>query len=154
MEIPEALLLDWTIRLDDPTLALGRLWNSSLLWDKESWGRNEWVSMWGFLVPVWREMEQTERQEKLLTLCSLSGIAYTVGPPYLIRIHISWFNQPWIKNIPKKFQKVPKRKTWICHVLAAISMTFSLYLQAFTGYLHCIRYKWSRDDLKYTSECA
>ena len=38
----------------------------------------------------------------------------------------------------KKFQKFPKIKTWACHVLVTIYTVFTLYLQVFTQYLHCI----------------
>ena len=43
------------------------------------------------------------------------------------RFHTHGFNLPHIKSIwEKKFQKVPKSKTWICHVLAAIYIAFTL----------------------------
>ena len=38
------------------------------------------------------------------------------------------------KIIGKKFPKVPKRKTWICPLLTAIYISFTLYLQLFTQY--------------------
>ena len=47
----------------------------------------------------------------------------------------------------RKFQKVPKIKTWICPRLATANIGFTLYLQLFTQHLHHIGYhKWSRND--------
>ena len=48
------------------------------------------------------------------------------------------FNPLRRANIWKKFQKVPKRKTWICCPLETINIAFTFYLQLFTQYLHCI----------------
>ena len=36
------------------------------------------------------------------------------------------------KYLEKKFQKVPKSETWICHTLVHIYIAFALYLQLFT----------------------
>ena len=53
----------------------------------------------------------------------------------------------------KKFEKVPKRKTWIGLKLATISKVFTLYLELFTKCLYCIRQcKLSRDDWKYRED--
>ena len=64
----------------------------------------------------------------------------------VLRFSIGNSNQPWIKNIwgKKKFQKVPKSKSWICHIQ-----------QLITYHLHYVRYyKESKDDLKYMGGCA
>ena len=69
------------------------------------------------------------------------------------------------KIFEKKFQKIPKSKTWICRAPGTIYITFTfylviyiiftLYLQLFTYHLHCFRYyKYSRDDLKYVGGCT
>ena len=42
--------------------------------------------------------------------------------------YVCGFNQPWIENIcEKKFQKVPKSKTWTCCALGTIYLEFTLY---------------------------
>ena len=65
------------------------------------------------------------------------------------------FNQPWIFE-KRKVQKISKSKTWICHKLATIYITFTLYLQLFTQFLHCIRlisnprwFKVYREDMPW-----
>ena len=50
------------------------------------------------------------------------------------------FNQPWIFE-KRKVQKISKSKTWICHRLATIYITFTLYLQLFTQFLQYLQIK-------------
>ena len=64
----------------------------------------------------------------------------------VLEFPIGGSNQPWIENIgeKEKFQKVPKSKSWSCHIQKLI-----------TYHLHYVRYyKESRDDLKYMGGCA
>ena len=62
----------------------------------------------------------------------LSLATNTVGLLYLWASHL-WIHNNRLKIFRKKFfQKVPKRKTWICHVPATTYIAFTLLLQLFT----------------------
>ena len=55
---------------------------------------------------------------------------------HIHRFCIHGFNQTLIEYIwGKNFQKDPKSKTWICHMLTTTYIAFTLYLKLFTLYL-------------------
>ena len=68
--------------------------------------------------------------QNYLMITSLKII--TAGPPYPCDLH-----QPQIENIQKKkkkFQEVPKTKTWIYYTLVTIYVAFTLYVQLHSIY--------------------
>ena len=84
-------------------LSSGELWRHPGIWGKRVSGS------------VVLEFSSTETE-----WCSIVGPLY----PRILPLQI--------KNIWKKFQKVPKSKTWIYHVLTTLYLAFTLCSQLFT----------------------
>ena len=66
-------------------------------------------------------------------LC-LVRISCTVGPLQLNVLHPWGLPTMGQKYLEKKFQKVPKSKTWVCHTLATIYIVFTFIYIAFILY--------------------
>ena len=90
----------------------------------------------GYLLVITRtSLKATEMW--LMLSCSLTSVSLGSLLVTLISLGSKIFEK-------KKFQKVPKSKSWICHIQ-----------QLITYHLHYVRYyKESKDDLKYMGGCA
>ena len=64
---------------------------------------------------------------------------YTAAPLYWQFLH-PWIHG-WTKICRKDFRKKFQKATWVCHMLGTTYITFTLYSQLFTSYLHCVRYQ-------------